>query len=619
MSEQTGKGIAILDFGSQYTHLIGRRVRSLGVQADLLSPDVSAEDLAGYEGIILSGGPATVRAAGAPRPDRRVFEAGVPVLGLCYGHQLIVDMLGGDVRKSSRREYGKATLRIVEHDMIFGGLAEDETVWMSHGDLVERLPSGFSVLGVTPDCPTAAIGDTERNLYGLQFHPEVHHTPRGVEILRNFVSGACGCEPRIPTSPSVENLLEQIRAEVGDKNVFLFVSGGVDSTVAFVLLTKALGPDRVYGLHIDNGFLRIGEMEKVKSYMRSFGLDNFNQLDASSRFHDAVRGLTDPEEKRKAVARTFIEIKDEVYGDLGLQPDSWLLGQGTIYPDLITSGVTKNSDIIKTHHNSLLDERETLSLAEPMKDLYKDEVREIGRKLGLPDEFLWKEPFPGPGNCVRILGEITPAKLELQAKVDAIVDGCLRGTRWYSELWHKFPVLGVVSELGEEPELNGRVVGRTDPRRGEAAEHAQRILDQTLDRLNPRPAVAKAVVLPLRSVGIKGDAKAYEHPLCLVLRDESDWVKIPDDLTEAASTRITNQVDGVNRVVYDITERSPEGPWDKLIFLRMLVSTDTMTADWARLEEAKLREIGRAVCALEDVDRVMLDITQKPPGMMEWE
>jgi GMP synthase (glutamine-hydrolysing) len=619
MNDSPKLGIAILDFGSQYTHLIGRRIRGLGVQGVLLSPETAAEDLKNYEGLILSGGPASVRDPGAPMPDPGVFDLGVPVLGLCYGHHLMVQMLGGSVRRSEEREYGKAVLRILKPNLIFGGLGNEETVWMSHGDLVERLPSGFEVLGATSDCPTAGIGDTTRRFYGLQFHPEVHHTPRGTKILKNFVSGACGCEPRLPTSPAVESLLEQIRAEVGDKNVFLFVSGGVDSTVAFVLLTKALGPDRVYGLHIDNGFLRLGEMERVRGYMDSFGFSNFHQLDAAAEFHRAVRNLADPEAKRKAVARTFLAVKDKVYADLGLEPGKWLLGQGTIYPDLITSGVTKNADVIKTHHNSLLDERETLSLIEPMKDLYKDEVREIGLKLGLPREFLWKEPFPGPGNSVRVLGEVTPAKLKLQAKVDSIIDSCLLGTRWYTELWHKFPVLGIVSELGEAPRLAEQIVGDDKPERRQAVRRSQMILDDALNSLSDRPTTAMAVLLPVRSVGIKGDAKVYEHPLCLVIRDESDWIKIPDDLTEAVSSRITNQVDGVNRVVYDITEDAPDGPWNTLIFLRMLVSTDTMTADWARIDEAKLREIGRGIMGLGGIDRVMLDITQKPPGMMEWE
>lgn len=619
MNNSSRRGIAILDFGSQYTHLISRRVRSLGVQADLLPPETPAADLRGYEGIILSGGPASVREQGAPTPEMGIFELGLPVLGLCYGHQLMVQMLGGSVRRSGRSEYGKAVLEVVDPDRIFGGLDKTETVWMSHGDLVESLPEGFRVLGATPDCPTACVGDTDRSFFGLQFHPEVHHTPKGMDILRNFVAGVCGCEPRIPASPPVESMLAQIREEVGDKNVFLFVSGGVDSTVAFVLLTKALGPERVYGLHIDNGFLRLGEMERVKGYMDSFGFTNFHQMDATERFHKAVRGLVDPEAKRKAVARAFLDVKDEVHAKLGLEPDKWLLGQGTIYPDLITSGVTKNADVIKTHHNSLLDERETLSLIEPMKDLYKDEVREIGLKLGLPREFLWKEPFPGPGNSVRVLGEITPAKLALQAEVDAVVDRGLKDTKWYTELWHKFPVLGIVSELGEEPRLNGRIVGKATPERLEAVRRSQELLDAALGAGGIHPETALAVLLPVRSVGIKGDAKAYEHPLCLVIRERESWSKIPYDLLEEVSSRITNQVDGVNRVVYDITERSPESPWDRLIFLRMLVSTDTMTADWGRIDEPKLREIGREIMKLQGVDRVMLDVTQKPPGMMEWE
>jgi GMP synthase (glutamine-hydrolysing) len=612
-------GIAILDFGSQYTHLIGRRIRGLGVSGRLLSPETTAQELAGYGGIVLSGGPASVKEPGAPLPDPAIFQLGIPILGLCYGHQLMVSMLGGIVRQSRTREYGKAMLTVRERDLIFDGLGEKETVWMSHGDLVEKLPPGFHVLGTTSDCPTAAIGNTARKLYGLQFHPEVHHTPRGIDILQNFVWRACGCEPRIPPTPSVESMIEQIRREVGDKNVFLFVSGGVDSTVAFVLMTKALGPERVYGLHINNGFLRLGEMDRVKSHMDSFGFTNFHQLDATQEFHKAVKGLTDPEAKRKGVARTFLEIKDTVYEDLGLNPEKWLLGQGTIYPDLITSGVTKNADVIKTHHNSLLDERETLPLIEPMRDLYKDEVRELGLKLDMPRDFLWKEPFPGPGNSVRVLGEITSEKLTLQGEVDAIIDRCLEGTKWYVELWHKFPVLGIVSELGEPPRLDGEVVGLREEPRVAAARRSREILAEALREEGLQPATAAAIFIPVRSVGIKGDAKAYEHPMCLVIRDENSWVKLPDDLSERVSSRITNQVDGINRVVYDLTDLPPDGPWDKLIFLRMLVSTDTMTADWGRIDEPVLREISQKIMALGKVDRVMLDITQKPPGMMEWE
>lgn len=613
------RGIAILDFGSQYTHLIGRRVRGLGVSGRLVSAETSAEELRGYDGIILSGGPASVKESGAPLPDPAIFQLGIPILGLCYGHQLMVSMLGGIVRESGTREYGKAVLTVLERDLIFDGLGDKETVWMSHGDLVEKLPPGFRVLGTTSDCPTAGIGDIAGKFYGLQFHPEVHHTPRGMNILQNFVWRACGCEPRIPPTPSIDSMIEQIRGDVGDKNVFLFVSGGVDSTVAFVLMTKALGPERVYGLHINNGFLRLGEMERVKGYMNSFGFTNFHQLDATQQFHKAVKGLTDPEAKRKAVARTFLEIKDTVYENLGLNPERWLLGQGTIYPDLITSGVTKNADVIKTHHNSLLDERETLPLIEPMKDLYKDEVRELGLKLEMPRDFLWKEPFPGPGNCVRVLGRITAEKLALQGEADAIIDRCLEGTEWYLELWHKFPVLGIVSELGEPPRLDGDVVGHVRESRVAAARRSREILAEALSEEGLQPATAAAVFIPVRSVGIKGDAKAYEHPMCLVIRDEDSWVKLPDDLSERVSSQITNQVDGINRVVYDLTDSPPDGPWDKLIFLRMLVSTDTMTADWGRIDETKLREISREIMALGKVDRVMLDITQKPPGMMEWE
>jgi GMP synthase (glutamine-hydrolysing) len=615
----SGRGIAILDFGSQYTHLIGRRVRGLGVSGRLLPPETSARELAGYEGIVLSGGPASVKEHGAPMPDPEIFNLGTPILGLCYGHQLMVSLLGGIVRESSTREYGKAVLTVRERNLIFDGLGDRETVWMSHGDLVEKLPPGFRVLGTTSDCPTAGIGDRSRKLYGLQFHPEVHHTPRGMDILQNFVWRTCECEPCMPPTPSIESMIDQIRREVGDKNVFLFVSGGVDSTVAFVLMTQALGAERVYGLHINNGFLRLGEMENVKGYMDSFGFTNFHQLDATQQFHKAVNGLTDPEAKRKAVARTFLEIKDSVYADLGLNQDKWLLGQGTIYPDLITSGVTKNADVIKTHHNSLLDERETLPLIEPMKDLYKDEVRELGLKLDMPRDFLWKEPFPGPGNCVRVLGKITPEKLALQGEVDAAIDRCLAGTKWYVELWHKFPVLGVVTELGESPNLDGDIVGEVNEPRQEAARRSRQILAEALRAEGLEPVVASAVFLPVRSVGIKGDAKAYEHPICLLIRDEDSWIKLPDDLLERVSSRITNQVDGINRVVYDLTDSPPDEPWDKLIFLRMLVSTDTMTADWGRIDKPTLREISREIMAIGKVDRVMLDITQKPPGMMEWE
>ncbi|RKY67335.1 MAG: glutamine-hydrolyzing GMP synthase, partial [Candidatus Latescibacterota bacterium] len=397
--------IGVLDFGGQYTHLIANRIRRLRVYSEIVSPDSDSDRLRNFKGLILSGGPSSVYDADQPSFNPNLFDLSMPVLGLCYGHHLMAQRLGGEVRPGRTKEYGTAQLEIREKTGILEGLEDSETVWMSHGDYVAQAPPGFRVTGSTVSCPIAAMGDPERNLYGLQFHPEVTHTPKGMRMLENFVT-LCGCERNWTMGNYIESSLQAIRDRMGDRNVFLFVSGGVDSTVAFVLLEKALGAKRVYGLHIDNGLMRKNESAFVRDSLLEHGFTNFRVVDAGPDFLSALRGVVHPEEKRRIIGTQFIEVRDRAMEQLGLDPEQWILGQGTIYPDTIESGGTKNAAVIKTHHNRVALVEELIAqgkVIEPLSQLYKDEVREVGERLGIPKSLVWRHPFPGPGLGVRAL------------------------------------------------------------------------------------------------------------------------------------------------------------------------------------------------------------------------
>jgi GMP synthase (glutamine-hydrolysing) len=504
--------VLILDFGSQYTQLIARRVREQRVYCEIQPCTVPFDQLRAMNprAVILSGGPASVYGQGAPTVDPRVFELEVPVLGICYGLQLIAHLLGGKVEPATAREYGHARVVVEKNEGILHRFAKREAldVWMSHGDRIAALPPGFHTIGVSGNTPFCAVGNTQKRIYGVQFHPEVVHTPRGADILASLLFDVAGLSPTWTPGAFTEDAVAGVRARVdaGD-HVLCGLSGGVDSSVAAVLCHKAVGA-RLTCIFVDNGLLRLGEAEQVASTFReSFHL-NLVAVDARERFLAALRGVTDPEEKRKIIGRVFIEVfEDEAAKVHGAK---WLV-QGTLYPDVIESCSFKGpSAVIKSHHNvGGLPERMKLGLIEPLRELFKDEVRAAGEELGMPKDLLWRHPFPGPGLAVRCLGEVTPKRLEVLRAADAIVGDEIRAAGLYDTLWQAF-----------------------------------------------------AVLLPVRSVGVMGDERTYDEACAVrVVRSvdgmTADWARLPHEVLARISTRICNEVRGINRVVLDITSKPP--------------------------------------------------------------
>ena len=506
-----GDGILVLDFGSQTTQLIARRVRELHVYSEIKPFNVSLEEIKAFSprGIILSGGPASVYDEGAPKVSPELFDLGVPVLGICYGMQLMTHLLGGRVERSEKREYGPAELLVVHNEDLFFGLEKGGRyrVWMSHGDRVEEPAPGFFALARSENSPYAAIRHEERPLFGVQFHPEVAHTEIGREVLENFVFRISQARPTWTMKSFIEKVVEEIRAKVGpEERVICALSGGIDSTVTACLVHRAIG-ERLVCIFVNNGLLRKGEAESVLSVMRSLGL-NVRYVDASEKFLSRLKGVTDPEEKRRIIGHTFIEIFEEEAKKVG---NVTYLAQGTLYPDVIESVSFKGpSATIKSHHNvGGLPERMKLKLIEPLRELFKDEVREIARELGLPEDIIYRQPFPGPGLAIRILGEVTPERLEILREADAIVLEEMKRSGWYRKVWQSF-----------------------------------------------------AVLLPVRTVGVMGDYRTYEHVVAIRCVDSvdamtADWTRLPYELLARLSNRIINEVRGVNRVVYDISSKPP--------------------------------------------------------------
>jgi GMP synthase (glutamine-hydrolysing) len=499
--------VLVVDFGAQYAQLIARRVREAHVYSEIVPRDMPVAEMLARKpkGIIFSGGPKSVHVEGAPTIDDAVYRGGVPILGICYGAQLVAQQLGGEVARSGIGEYGRTALEVTTSSALFGELPLQQEVWMSHADSIVAAPAGFKVTARTDAVPVAALEDPERAVYGVQFHPEVVHTPRGQEILKHFLYDVCGCRPSWTMVSIIEQAVEQIRARVGDEKVICGLSGGVDSAVAAALVHKAVG-DQLSCVFVDTGLLRMNEAEQVEeTFRRQFQIDLVH-VKAADRFVEALNDITDPERKRKIIGETFIRVFEEVAAE---HQDARFLVQGTLYPDIIESG-TKDAAKIKSHHNvgGLPDDLQ-FELVEPLRNLFKDEVRVMGEELGLPEEIVWRQPFPGPGLAVRIVGPITPERLEILRRADAIVVEEIKRAGLYRELWQSFAVL---------------------------------------------PAV--------RSVGVQGDSRTYAYPIVIraVTSEDAmtaDWARLPYDLLERISSRIINEIPGVNRVALDISSKPP--------------------------------------------------------------
>ncbi len=600
--------IAILDFGSQYMHLIARNIREMNVLAKIYPHDSSAKELKNASGIIFSGGPQSVYDKNSLTVDPKILELGTPILGLCYGHQLLAHMLGGKVKPGRVREYGRAKLKLQEKVALFENIKKTTEVWMSHGDSVSKVPKNFVVSASTPDCPITAMADEKKQIYGVQFHPEVDHTLEGRKMLENFVLKIARAQKNWEIKDLVAHLVEKIQKQVGKKKVLVLVSGGVDSNVAFALLTKALGKERVKGLYIDTGFMRKNESQEIIKNFQKLGFDNLEVIDASAVFFENLKGTYEPEAKRKIIGQTFLDIKDSVSKKLKLNEKEWLLGQGTIYPDIIESGGTKNADKIKTHHNRVDAIQKMIDLGlvvEPLVDFYKYEVREIGRLLKLPRNLIERHPFPGPGLAIRVLCRKENGPTENLAKTKNKLD------KFYQKNY---------------------------------------------------PALASAL-LPIRSVGVQGDNRTYAHPLAIW--KESNWKKL-----DQISSNTTNSLHEINRVIlllnpakkvnfqlarketyltkervellreadaivtknirqaklYDqiwqfpvvlipITDKSGK----ESIVLRPVNTRDAMTLNFYQMQKTVFKKITKEILATGRISYVFYDLTNKPPGTTEWE
>lgn len=503
--------ILVLDFGSQYTHLIVRRIRDLGSYAEILPFNPPLEKIAAIkpQGIIFSGGPFSVYDKNAPFPVKGIFNLNIPILGICYGQQAIAKMLGGTVKAGKSREFGRETITVLNRNSLFGGCKKKETVWFSHGDIVADAPKGFKAIARSKTCRIAAFADNDNLIFGIQFHPEVTHTANGLKILGNFIYDICKEKKSWKISSIKKHLTAEIKKQTKGKPVLIGVSGGVDSFVAATILKNAIG-NKLYCIFVDNGLMRKDEPQEVKDIFKKMEFRNFLMMDAKEKFLTALKGVTDPEKKRKIIGYTFIRVFEKKAKELEKQVKIKFLAQGTIYPDRIESAQpSKGVAKIKSHHNITLPKKLKFQIIEPIKELYKDEVRKLGRELGLSGSIIGRHPFPGPGLAIRILGEVTEERLNILREADDIFIFELKKAKLYDKIWQAF-----------------------------------------------------AVFLPLKTVGVMGDLRTYENIISLravTSKDgmTADWAKIPPETLEKVSNRIINEVRGVNRVVYDISQKPP--------------------------------------------------------------
>lgn len=507
MGAKSKEMVLVMDFGGQYSQLIARRIRECGVYCEIVPFNTSIEKITALKpkGIVFSGGPSSVYSEGAPKCDTKVFELDIPVLGICYGMQLTANTLGGEVSHANSREYGNTHLYVDKVDQIFAEIAQETQVWMSHGDYIASPPPGFTTTAHTNNTPVAAMSNDQRRIYGVQFHPEVVHTPEGMKLLRNFLFKICRCQGDWNMGSFVDQAVESIRRQVGDKRVLCALSGGIDSSVAAVLVHRAVG-DQLTCVFVNHGFLRKGEPEQVVKTFRDGLKMNLVYVDAVDRFMDKMAGVTEPEKKRKIIGEEFIRVFESEAAKLG---EIDYLVQGTLYPDVIESG-TATAAVIKSHHNvGGLPEDMKFKLVEPLRDLFKDEVRILAREVNLPEDIVWRQPFPGPGLAIRIIGEVTPERLDILREADAIVYQEIKIAGLYRKVWQSFAIL---------------------------------------------PA--------MRSVGVMGDERTYAYTVGLrIVSSEdgmtADWVRLPYEVLDIISRRIVNEVKDVNRIVYDITSKPP--------------------------------------------------------------
>ena len=596
--------IVVLDFGGQYAHLIANRIRRLNVYSEIKDGDTSAELLKEYKGIILSGGPASVSGEGAFHADPHIFKLGIPIFGICYGHQLINHMLGGEVGKGKTREYGPATVQIKEEVDIFKGVKGEINVWMSHFDEIKKLAEGFRGIASSKMCPYTAIINEEKNIYGVQFHPEVTHTPQGMIILDNFIN-ICGAEREWSLEKFIQNEIESIKKVAQDKKVFMLVSGGVDSTVAFTLLEKALGKDRVYGLLVDTGLMRHEEVRKISKALVEAGFENLHVQDAGTDFLNELKEIYEPEKKRSIIGDKFLDIKEEVSKKLGLNPEEWIMGQGTIYPDTIETGGTKYAHKIKTHHNRVDKVQELIKqgkVIEPLQELYKDEVREVGERLGLPKDLVWRKPFPGPGLGVRILcaeqAEVLPRKQEVEEEIQKESDnliprilpiksvGVQGDERTYR---HAAALFGAFPNWGGLDQISSHIVNKF----GEINRCVYCIVGENVD-LEIKPGYLSPDRIEI--------LQWVDHLVHQEMQYEEEWEKV----WQMPVVLIPCGIDGKESIV-----------------LRPVESQEAMTANFSELPIKKLQEIANVI--LKDskvgnqISHIFYDITHKPPGTIEWE